>query len=317
MTEFDFHPQKPDLIETESKTSWPATIFSIVLFILVFMFMFSNEINFILALVLVLLIHELGHFFMMKIFGYKNVRMLFIPLMGAFVHGKKDEYSLKESLLVVGAGPFPGVIIGFLMMLFSQHLHSTHMFQGGLLFFILNIINLAPLDPLDGGQLVKLIFSKNHEKFLMIFSFISSILIIAIGFFLNSILLMLFGFFMGFRVRALQKNYYLHQDMKEDEIPFITSYKELSNKDFWRIKHIILERTPTLKKYIEISEDEEEVNLLLASQVNSVLITPVKDDASFFLKFSTIILWAFSLISPFILYFLLDLNWVQYAVQSW
>lgn len=312
----DFYPQKPDLIERENKTNWAATVFSVVLFILVFMFLFSNEINFILALVIVLFIHEMGHFLMMKLFGYQNVRMLFVPLMGAFVHGKKESYSQRESLLVVGAGPFPGIIVGFSLMLLSQQFNSTTMFQIGLLFFFLNIINLVPLDPLDGGQLFKLIVSKNQEKFLMIFSFVSSLLIIGVGFFLNSILLMLFGFFMGFRVRALQKNYYLHQEMKDEEIPFITTYKELSNKDFWRIKQMILDKTPTLEKYIQYANPEE-VDMLMASQVNSVLITPVANDANFFLKFSTILLWVGSLASPFILWLLLDLNWVKYALQNW
>lgn len=316
MSDFDFYPPKPELIERESKTNWAATVFSIVLFILVFMFMFSNEINFILALVIVLLIHEMGHFLLMKAYGYKNVRMLFVPLMGAFVHGKKEVYSQKESLLVVGAGPFPGLIIGFNLMLFSQHANSPLMFQTGMLFLMLNIINLVPLDPLDGGQLFKLLVSKNQEKFLMIFSFASSLLIIGIGFFLNSFLLMLFGFFMGFRVRALQKNFHLHKEMKDEEIPFTTTYKELSNKDFWKIKQIILEKTPTLNKYIQYAEPEE-VDMLMASQVNSVLITPVKQDANLFLKICTILLWLFALTSPFILYYLLDLNWVQYAVKNW
>ncbi len=316
MSDFDFHPKKPELVEREAKTNWAATVFSIVLFVLVFMFLFSNEINFILALVVVLLIHELGHFIMMRLYGYKNVRMLFVPLMGAFVHGKKDTYSQKESLFVIGAGPFPGLILGFLLMLFSQYFNSTYMFQTGMLFFVLNIINLAPLDPLDGGQLFKLIVSKSHEKFLMIFSFISSVLIIGIGFYFNSYLLMIFGFFMGFRVRALQKNYYLHQELKEEDIPFITTYKELSNKDYWKIKQIILEKTPTLEKYIEYA-DPEEVDMLMASQVNSVLITPVKQDAGLFLKITTVILWIAALVSPFILWMLLDLNWVHYALNNW
>lgn len=316
MNDSDFYPPKPELIESEQKTNWAATVFSIVLFILVFLFLFSNEINFILSLVLVLIIHELGHFSMMKLFGYKNVKMFFIPLMGAFVHGKKDEYSQKESLLVVGAGPFPGLIIGFFLMLVSQHWNSPLSFQFGALFFILNIINLVPLDPLDGGLLFKLLVSKNQERFLMIFSFISSLLIIGSGFFLNSLLIMLFGFFMGFRVRALQKNVQLHKELQEENIPFTTTYKALSNKDFWRIKQILIENTPTLKKYVEMA-DQEEVDSLLASQVNSVLITPIKQDANLFQKFTVTLLWLTALASPFILYFLIDLNWVQYAVSSW
>ena len=127
---------------------------------------------------------------------------------------------------------------------------------------------------------------------------------------------MLFGFFMGFRVRALQKNVQLHKELQEENIPFTTTYKALSNKDFWRIKQILIENTPTLKKYVEMA-DQEEVDSLLASQVNSVLITPIKQDANLFQKFTVTLLWLTALASPFILYFLIDLNWVQYAVSSW
>jgi len=58
-------------------------------------------VDFILPLIIVLLIHEMGHFLLMKLFKYDNVRMLFIPLMGAFVQGNKEEYSQKQSLWVV------------------------------------------------------------------------------------------------------------------------------------------------------------------------------------------------------------------------
>src|SRR5690606_1404254 len=100
--------------------------------------------------------------------------------------------------------------------------------------------------PLDGGQLFKLLINRSYELALLIFSFISSLLIIGVGFFLSSYLVMLFGFFMGFRVRSLQKNYYLHKELKNENISYTTTYKELSNKDFWRIKQILVEHTPTL-----------------------------------------------------------------------
>ena len=85
------------------------SIFSIVLFLVSFLFIFTEEVSFVFNLVIVLLIHEMGHFMLMKLFGYKNVRMLFIPLMGAFVQGTKEEYSQKQSLAgqrLVSAGYF-------------------------------------------------------------------------------------------------------------------------------------------------------------------------------------------------------------------
>ena len=40
------------------------------------------------CLVIVLLIHEAGHFAGMKLFGYRDVRMFFLPFFGAAVSGR-------------------------------------------------------------------------------------------------------------------------------------------------------------------------------------------------------------------------------------
>jgi hypothetical protein len=45
----------------------------------------------------VVLIHELGHFLAMKYFGYKDLGMFFIPLLGAYVSGTKKKFH-KENL---------------------------------------------------------------------------------------------------------------------------------------------------------------------------------------------------------------------------
>ena len=316
MEDFDFYPPKPELMERESRGNLSVTIFSMVLFVLVFLMIFSEEVSLILLLLTILIVHELGHFVMMKVFGYKNVRMLFIPLMGAFVNGSKSEYSQKESFLVVGAGPFPGMIIGFLLVLFSQSFRSPEMFTIGVMFMVLNLVNLFPLDPLDGGQLFKLLVRRSHELFLMIFSFISSLIMIAVGYFFASYLLMIFGFLMGFRVRSLQKRYQMHKDLRTEDVNFTTTYKGLTNRDFSKIKDVILQHTPALNKYVDYAETEE-INAILASQVNSVLVTPTRQDAGWLFKLAIIILWLASFSSPVILYYVLDLSWVEYVLSRW
>ena len=91
----DFHPQKPKLIEHKPKGGLSITIFSMVMFVLAFTLLFSDQIIFILFLLAVLLIHELGHYLLMKKFNYKHVRMLFIPLMG-LTQTKKASQEKKE-----------------------------------------------------------------------------------------------------------------------------------------------------------------------------------------------------------------------------
>ena len=316
MDEFDFYPQKPDLIERESRGSLSSTIFSMVLFVMVFLFVFADSVRFVAMLLIVLVIHELGHYIMMKRFKYKNVRMLFIPLMGAFVSGSKSEYSQKQSFFMIAAGPMPGILIGSMLILFSQSFDSTAMFNFGLIFSVLNLLNLIPLDPLDGGQLFKLLLRKNHELLLLVFAFFSSLVIIALGWFLDSYILIIFGFLMGFRVRSLQKRYQMHKDCIEEEVNFRTTYKKLTNKEFSKIKAIVLQHTPTLAKYIEFA-DSSEVESLLASQVNSVLVTPTVKDTSLVFRIILVLFWILCFLSPIILFYTIDKTWIEYAVSNW
>lgn len=305
MEEYDLYPHKPKLIEPKAKGNIALTIFSIVLFLVSFLFIFTEEVSFVFNLVIVLLIHEMGHFILMKLFGYKNVRMLFIPLMGAFVQGSKEEYSQKQSLLVAGAGPIPGVIIGLLLIMLAGQTYQAWMMDLGILFLLLNIINLIPLDPLDGGQLFKLLIKSNHELFLLVFTFISSLVLIGFGWFIDSWVMIAFGFFMGFRVRTIQNQYNLRKELKEEDINYRTTYNLLSNKDFARIKEVLLSNTPALRSYIDqVSEDVSDP--LMASQVNNVLVSPIHKDTSIFFKIVIIALWFGSLSIPIIFMFNYD-----------
>ncbi len=308
MDNFDFYPNKPELVEEKPKGGISLTIFSMVLFVLVFLLIF-DELNFILSLLLVLLIHELGHFVTMKLFKYKNVRMLFVPLMGAFVQGTKRNYSQKESFIVTAAGPFPGIIIGGVLLWYAAQIQSEWLIELGFLFLLLNLINLLPLDPLDGGQMFKLLFRKSNELFLMIFALLSSVFMIGVGWYFDSYIIMLFGFFMGFRVRALQKKYQVHKDLEEEEVNYSTTYKGLSNKDFTKIKQVVLSHTPALKKLIDqVSSDESDP--IIASQVNSMLVVPLKNDSSFLFRLILIGFWLLSFALPVVLFFMLDLEWL-------
>ena len=193
---YNLYPSKPKLKEKEEKKNWSATAFSLVLFIASFLLLFSDNIQFLVFLVVVLFIHEMGHFLFMKLFKYKNVKMLFVPLMGAFVQGAKKVYSQKESFWVVLGGPVPGVIFGVVGAIFAFEFEINWLLELSTVFILLNVINLLPLDPLDGGQLFRLLVKYDHDLFLMIFSLVSSLILIATGFFIDSWPLMVFGFLM-------------------------------------------------------------------------------------------------------------------------
>jgi len=303
MEQHDFYPEKPVLIERQQKNNVALTVFSIVLFVSTFLMIFTDELFFVFGVLIVLLIHEMGHFLVMKRYKYTDVYMLFIPLMGAFVQGRKSVYSQKESIWVIVAGPLPGMIIGFGLLYLSTLNQAAWMVDLGLLFLLLNWINFIPLDPLDGGQLFNQLMKKNQAFFLLVFSFTSSILIIATGWYLQSWGLVVFGFVMGFRVRTLQKHYLLRKQLDELEVKYHVQYAELSNRDFAKIKSLLLSQSRALTTYVEAVEHEES-DQVLADQVNNVLVSPVTRDASWVFKSLIILTWIVSVFAPFIFYFI-------------
>jgi stage IV sporulation protein FB len=309
MEEFDLYPQKPLIEKVKIESNWGLTFFSLVLFVGTFLFLFKDQIRFVLFLILVLFIHEMGHFLFMKLFKYENVRMLFIPLMGAFVQGSKEKYSQKESFFVISAGPFPGIWIGSVLLVFASVYQQEWMLELSFLFLFLNVINLFPIDPLDGGQLFKLYVNKKRDLFLMLFALFSSLLMIFVGWMIDSYIILAFGFLMGFKVRGFQRNHHLRKILDEKQIPYESTYDELSNEHYAKIKEVLIEETPALKKYLDLSEENNEE--FMASHVNSALLAPVKKDARMGLKVIFVCLWLLSLSFPVYLLAsdVLDFGW--------
>jgi Zn-dependent protease len=103
---------------------------------------------------LAIALHELGHVFAMRIFGYKNVRMLFIPLFGGLATGEPRELDATKNALVALAGPLFGLITaaiaGGLAFYFAP---APWLVQFAWVSLVLNGFNLIPFVPLDGGQI--------------------------------------------------------------------------------------------------------------------------------------------------------------------
>jgi Zn-dependent protease len=305
------YPEKPILENEEVKNNWGLTVFSLVIFILSLLLVFSEKFIFIAFLILVLFIHEMGHLLFMKFFKYENVRMLFIPLMGAFVQGSKPKYSQRESLLVVFFGPLPGLLLGWFVFFLACAYKNDSLLTLGFIFIFLNTINLLPVDPLDGGQLFKLLVHRQRDLFLMIFALVSSMLMIAVGFLVGDYLIIIFGFIMGIRVRGMQRNHVVRSKLDDLEVNYRCTYEELSNRDYSLIKSVLIDNSTTLKKYIEMSD--EDIDPIIAPKVSAMLIAPIKKDASLFFKIILIFLWIISFIVPFIIYLSYDIssfNWV-------
>ena len=296
----NLYPSKPELRERETKNKWSITFLSLVVFVVSFLILFSDNIQFLLFLILVLFIHELGHFLFMKLFHYSNVRMMFVPLMGAFVQGAKKVYSQKESFLVVLGGPIPGVFLGVVGAIFAFQYQINWMLELSAVFILLNMINLLPLDPLDGGQLFRLLVKYDHDLFLMIFSLVSSIILISVGYFIDSWPLMVFGFLMSFRVRSIQKRFLVRKALKDQDIAYKMSYDELSDVEYSRIRSVVVHQNPSLQKYKELGNSN--TDRIIAEHVNTVLEIPLIQDTGLIFKVVVVLFWLLSFVAPVYLF---------------
>ena len=108
--------------------------------------------KFAVGFVLLLLVHEMGHVIQLKREGVPASAPMFIPFLGAVVGMKRLPDDAAAEARVGLAGPILGSI-GCLVPLALYQATGDELFQA-LAFtgFFLNLFNLAPVVPLDGGR---------------------------------------------------------------------------------------------------------------------------------------------------------------------
>jgi hypothetical protein len=115
-------------------------------------------------LVGVILFHELGHFLGMRLCGYRDVSMFFVPFLGAAVTGRKEQAPVWQQVVVLLLGPLPGLILGSLLWVGLLKAQHPLICEAAGWLIALNLLNLAPLEPLDGGRLVNLLLFYRHPR---------------------------------------------------------------------------------------------------------------------------------------------------------
>ena len=155
-----------DEVRHPSKPSWTSQVGLLALSLLLFVSIGLVQWSFaeIVLLVAVLLVHEGGHYLAMQAFGYRDVRMFFIPLFGAAVSGYGDEAPGHQRTLVALAGPLPGVLLGTALGFVNLVVGQPLLADLAKMFLFLNIFNLLPLLPLDGGHVMQVtLFGRNPK----------------------------------------------------------------------------------------------------------------------------------------------------------
>ena len=110
--------------------------------------------RFAVGFVLLLLVHELGHVLELRRQGIPASAPLFIPFLGAVVGMKRMPHDVWREAQVALAGPILGSLGTVAVWAAGEALGSDLLVALAFTGFFLNLFNLLPIVPLDGGRAV-------------------------------------------------------------------------------------------------------------------------------------------------------------------
>jgi Zn-dependent protease len=104
-----------------------------------------------------LLIHEMGHYVAARRRGLKVGLPTFIPFVGAWIQLKEQPMSVETETYVAFAGPFAGTIASFGVYFLARAFDSLLLMALAYSGLFLNLFNLLPVSPLDGGRITAIL----------------------------------------------------------------------------------------------------------------------------------------------------------------
>jgi Zn-dependent protease len=104
-----------------------------------------------------LFVHEMGHFLAARQRGLDVGAPTFIPFVGAWIQLKEQPIDAETEAFIGIAGPMLGSAAAFICYLLALDSGSRLLFALSYAGFVINLFNLIPLTPLDGGRIVSVI----------------------------------------------------------------------------------------------------------------------------------------------------------------
>jgi Zn-dependent protease len=108
--------------------------------------------KFALGFVLLIFVHEIGHVIVLRMRGIKASWPIFLPFLGAFVSMKSTPRSVYEEAESALAGPIFGTAGALAVGYLAHTQHSDLLMSLAFTGLLLNLFNLLPALPLDGGR---------------------------------------------------------------------------------------------------------------------------------------------------------------------
>jgi len=107
--------------------------------------------------VLLIFVHEMGHYIAARQRGLDVGAPTFIPFVGAWINMKDLPHDVETEAYVGLAGPLVGSLGALACYFAAREWNSSLLLALSYAGFFLNLINLVPLSPLDGGRVTAVI----------------------------------------------------------------------------------------------------------------------------------------------------------------
>lgn len=286
-----------------SKLLPPIHIHPILIIFIIISFVTGTFMHLFVILIIVL-IHELGHYSMAKFFKWRIKRVMLWIFGGVMETDEHGSRPVHEELLVTIAGPLQHVFIYFLLYLNS--FNSVQLVSIPIVDMVLYyntlilIFNLLPIWPLDGGKILFLILSKftpfqKAYNMNIIISMIGSLFFLLIqilmySFNLSAFLILMF-LFMENRsewkkryyvfIRFLLNRYQGHSglnNVRNISVPYYTPLMKVFSQFYKDEKHFIYVTYPNKRRQLLDENDclhsyfyEKKVNVEIGDLKNDYL----------------------------------------------
>jgi Zn-dependent protease len=100
-----------------------------------------------------LFVHEMGHYIAARQRGLPVGAPTFIPLVGAWINLEGQPIDAETEAYVGMGGPFLGAVVSLAAYLYARHVDSQLLLAIAYSGLFLNLFNLLPVSPLDGGRI--------------------------------------------------------------------------------------------------------------------------------------------------------------------
>lgn len=115
-------------------------------------------------LLAIIFVHELGHWGAMRAFGHHDAQIAFIPMLGAATTTRKPFQKRWQEVVMLLAGPVPGLAIGVVLCALPATRHSAQVRTAAMMAIGINALNLLPLHPLDGGRILHALVTAGRPR---------------------------------------------------------------------------------------------------------------------------------------------------------